>query len=201
MENEIMRAILAEPGREPEILKLPADGLQHEEAIRDALGGNYGAVEFFPIRQGISLFVLVNDLAAVLGLPANRRFPGQDSEYIIFGKAIFIAAYNGELAETEGTIDMPEEMCQMFIEQIQRNFACCDGTEKPRAQDTLYFENQGETDEKTYRWLEIAKPTGLGPAIEAGRVKFYNLQNEEIMEADGRFFRKLVVYTPDTTLD
>ena len=44
MENKIMHAILAVPGQEPEILELPAVGLQHEEAIRDVLEGNYGAI-------------------------------------------------------------------------------------------------------------------------------------------------------------
>ena len=107
MENKIMHAILAVPGQEPEILELPAVGLQHEEAIRDVLEGNYGAIEFFKIQDGISLFILVNDLAAVLELPANRRFPGRDQEHIVFGKAIFIAAYNGEIEGAEGTLDMP----------------------------------------------------------------------------------------------
>ena len=119
MNRNTLHAILAEPGKEPEILMLPTDGLQHEEALRDVLEGNYGAIEFFRSEEGISLFVLVNDLAVALGMKPNRRFPGKDSEQIIFGKAIFIAAYNGELPDREGTLDMPEEMCRMFIEQIK----------------------------------------------------------------------------------
>ena len=35
MNRNTMHAILAEPGKEPEILMLPTDGLQHEEALRD----------------------------------------------------------------------------------------------------------------------------------------------------------------------
>lgn len=200
MENKIMHAILAVPGQEPEILELPAVGLQHEEAIRDVLEGNYGAIEFFKIQDGISLFILVNDLAAVLELPANRRFPGRDQEHIVFGKAIFIAAYNGEIEGAEGTLDMPEEMCRMFIEQIRLNFAACAGTEKPRLEDTIYYEHQGEENEQAYRWLEIDRPVDPGKPLEAGRVKFYTGPEDEIMEAGGRFFRKLKLYTPKTEL-
>ena len=200
MKTKTMRAILAAPGQEPEILELPADGLQHEEAIRDTLEGNYGAIEFFEIQPGISLFILVNDLAAVLGMPANRRFPGKDSEHIIFGKAIFIAAYNGAEEEREGTLDMAEEMCQMFIEQIKLNFAACRGDEQPRPEDTIYYDNPGEENETAYRWLEIDRPASPGRALEAGRVRFYEQGKDEIMEAGGRFFRKLEIYTDKTKL-
>ena len=201
MQRNTMRAILAEPGRDPEILVLPADGLHHEEALRDVLEGNYGAIEFFRIEEGISLFVLVNDLAVALGLKANRRFPGKDSNQIIFGRAIFIAAYNGELPEREGTLDMPEEMCRMFIEQIKLNFAACDGTEKPRPEDEIYYENQGDPErEKAFRWVEIPAPGTLGPALEAGRAKYYTAGDQELLEIHGRFFKRIEVYTEKSRL-
>ena len=201
MQRNTMRAILAEPGRDPEILVLPADGLHHEEALRDVLEGNYGAIEFFRIEEGISLFVLVNDLAVALGLKANRRFPGKDSDQIIFGRAIFIAAYNGELPEREGTLDMPEEMCRMFIEQIKLNFAPCDGTEKPRPEDEIYYENQGDPEqEKAFRWVEISAPQDPGPALEAGRAKYYSAGENVLLEINGRFFRQLEIYTGNTKL-
>ena len=201
MQRITMRAILAEPGRDPEILVLPADGLHHEEALRDVLEGNYGAIEFFRIEEGISLFVLVNDLAVALGLKANRRFPGKDSNQIIFGRAIFIAAYNGELPEREGTLDMPEEMCRMFIEQIKLNFAPCDGTEKPRPEDEIYYENQGDPEqEKAFRWVEISAPKDPGPALEAGRAKYYSAGENVLLEINGRFFRQLEIYTGNTKL-
>ena len=198
MSKKIMHAILAEPGKDPEILELPTTGLEHEEAIRDVLEGNYGAIEFFRIQQGISLFILVNDLAAGLGMKANRRFPGTDREQIIFGKAVFIAAYNGENEGQEGTLDMPEEMCQVFIEQIKANFEACAGTEQPRAQDTVYYEHQGEENEKAFRWIETDAPADPGQPITAGRVKFYGKEQQEIMEINGRFFKKLAVYTEKT---
>ena len=119
--QQMMRAILIEPGKDPSIIKLPAAHGPHDEAIKDTLEGNYGAVEFFQIQPGISLFILVNDLAAALGMKPNRRFPGADSDQIIWGKAIFIAAYNGDDETKEGTLDMSEETCLMFIEQIKLN--------------------------------------------------------------------------------
>ena len=138
--QQLMRAILIEPGKEPEIIRLPAGHGEHEEAIRDVLEGNYGAVEFFEIQPGISLFILVNDLAAVLGMKPNRRFPEPDREQIIYGKAIFMAAYNGADESREGTLDMSEETCLMFMEQIKLHFEACRGDEEPRPEDTLYYD-------------------------------------------------------------
>ncbi len=196
-----MRAILLEPGKSPSILELPVEGLKHEEAIRDTLGGNYGAVEFFQIAEGISLFILVNDLAATLGLKPNRRFPEEDREHIIFGNAIFIAAYNGETEGQEGTLDMPEDLCKVFIEQIEKAFEACDGTESPRPEDTLYYdEPEGKNPPKAYRWIEISKPENLGEPMEAGRVNFYGEGHREFMEASGRFCRRTEVYTKDSPL-
>ena len=199
MKQKKMLAILAEPGKEPQMLELPAAEPHHDEAIRDALGGNYGAVEFFRLEKGVSLFLLVNDLAAVLELPPNRRFPPPDEAQIIFGNVIFILAYNGE-TEREGTLGMAPALCQMFIEQIKKNFQPCNGTEKPRPEDTVYYDNQGTAEEFAYRWLETDKPgdAELGEPIAAGRVKFY--QRGELMEAGGRFFKKVEIYTKDTPL-
>lgn len=196
----VMRAILVEPGKDPEIIKLPTGLGPHDEAIKDALEGNYGAVEFFRIQPGISLFILVNDLAAVLGMKANRRFPGDDSDQIIWGKCIFMAAYNGE-TEQEGTLDMTEETCLMFMEQIKLNFPKCEGTESPSAKDTLYYEEDEDGNPAPYRWLEISKPDKLGKALDAGRVRFYRMEAMEVMEINGRFFKKLPVYTPDSKLN
>lgn len=200
--NQLMRAILAEPGQEPAIIRLPAEHGAHEEAIRDALEGNYGAVEFFEIQPGISLFILVNDLAAVLGMKPNRRFPAPEQEQIIYGKAIFIAAYNGADETREGTLDMSEETCLMFMEQIKLHFAPCRGDEEPRPEDTLYYEEDEEGRQKPYRWVEcLAVPEKLPEPLQAGRVRFYRTAAREIMEAGGRYFKKIPVYTSDTTLN
>ena len=194
-----MRAILASPGAEPEIIRLPIDGASHEEAIRDILEGNYGAIEFFPIEKGISLFLLVNDLGAVLGLTPNRRMPGKDSEQIIFGKAIFMAAYNGEVEDREGTLDLPDELCRLFIEQIKKSFLPCMGNEQPRPEDTVYYDEQ-DGQREPYRWQEIERPRSLGEPLQAGRVRFYQTE-PEVMEVQERFFRKMPVYTEDSRLD
>lgn len=200
--NQLMRAILIEPGKEPEIVRLPAAHGEHEEAIRDVLEGNYGAVEFFEIQPGISLFILVNDLAAVLGMKPNRRFPAPDESEIIYGRAIFIAAYNGTDEHKEGTLDMSEETCLMFIEQIKLHFAACKGDEEPRPEDTLYYDEDEEGKRIPYRWVEcLVKPDNLPKPLEAGRVKFYRTDVREIMETAGRFFKKIPVYTAGSSLN
>ncbi|WP_196594115.1 hypothetical protein [Pectinatus sottacetonis] len=193
MEEKIMHAILAKPGKDPEILLLPTEGLKHEEAIRDILDGNYGAVEFFKIEDGISLFILINDLSIVLGLKPNRRFPPPDNKQIIFGKAIFIAAYNGEIPETEGTIDMPENICRIFIEQIKKNFPLCTGNEKPTKRDKIYYDNKGQNNERAFIWKEIKRPENPGIPVIAGRVNFYGHETQEIMEINNRFFKKIIM--------
>ena len=200
--QQLMRAILIEPGKEPEIIRLPAGHGEHEEAIRDVLEGNYGAVEFFEIQPGISLFILVNDLAAVLGMKPNRRFPEPDREQIIYGKAIFMAAYNGADESQEGTLDMSEETCLMFMEQIKLHFEACRGDEVPRPEDTLYYDEDEEGNQVPYRWVEcLAKPEKLPEPLLAGRVKFYRGQVREYMEIGGRFFKKVTVHTPGSKLN
>ena len=197
MENKMMHAILVEPGKDPEILLLPTEGLKHEEAIRDTLEGNYGAVEFFKIQEGVSLFILVNDLSVVLQMKPNRHFPAPDEKNIIYGKAIFIAAYNGEIEGAEGTLDMPENICRLFIEQIKKNFLPCDGSEKPVEEEKLYYDNKGQENERTFYWQEISNPGHLGRPIVAGRVKFYGQETHEIMEINDRFFKKIIVNNAD----
>lgn len=195
MREKIMHAILVEPGHEPVMIELPANEGQ-DDKIRDILGGNYGAVEFFSIEDGISLFILVNDLAAVLGLSANRRFPPPDEKTVIYGSALFVAAYNGS-TELEGTLDMSPVLCQMFIEQIKRNFPMCDESVKPSPEETIYYD--GPDGSKPYRWIETDCPKNPGEPVAAGRVSFY--QHGRLMEAQGRFFKKIEVYTKDTPVN
>lgn len=201
MANQLMRAILIEPGQEPSIIRLPAGHGEHEAAIQDVLEGNYGAVEFFEIQPGISLFILVNDLAAVLGMQPNRRFPEPDQDQIIYGKAIFIAAHNGAVEGQEGTLDMAEETCLMFMEQIKLHFPACKGDEAPRPEDTLYYDEDEEGNQVPYRWIEISKPADLPEPLQAGRVKFYRGPVQETMEVNNRFFKKIAVYTPGSNLN
>ena len=200
-QEQMMRAILIAPGQEPEILTLPAGKGAHEEAIQEVLEGNYGSVEFFEIQPGISLFILVNDLAAVLGMAPNRRFPAPDEKQIIYGKGIFIAAYNGSVEGQEGTLDMSVDTCRMFMEQIKIHFPLCQGDEVPGPEDTLYYDEDEEGKPAPYRWVEISAPDNLPEAVQAGKVKFYRGQVQEFMEVNGRFFKKIPVYTPDSKLN
>lgn len=202
MEQNKMRAIFAEAGKEPCICELSIDGNRQQEEICDLLGGNYGATEFFAIQDEISLFILTNDLSAALKLPANRRFPGEDHDTIIYGNAIFIAAYNDRAGENqEGTLDMPEEICQMFIEQIKLHFTACNGDEQPSSEEEVYYEESADGKEIAYKWLEIEKPAKLGKFIEAGRVRFYDVQgDQEIMSLQERYFRKVQIHTKESPL-
>lgn len=202
MENNKMRAILAEIGREPRICELPKEAKQQHTEIQDLLAGNFGATEFLNIGNGVSLFVLTNDLSIPLRLKANRRFPGQDNDTIIFGNAIFIAAYNDEAkADLNGTIDMPEHICTMFIEQIKVHFAACRGDEQPRSEDEIYYDETPEGENIAYKWQEIEKPDQLGRFIEAGRVKVYEpWPDQEIMCINERYFKKIFIYTDKTPL-
>ncbi len=193
MKQHTKHAIMLEPEKKPEILLLPTEGLTHEEAIRDVLEGNYGALEFFKIQNDISLFILVNDFSAILGMKPNRYFPAPDEKQIIFGKAIFIAAYNGESTDREGTLDMPTDICKIFIEQIDKNFTPCKGTEKPHHKDIIYYDNKGQTDERAYIWREIKKPDRLSKPLPAGRVNFYGRETREIMEINNHFFKKVIL--------
>ncbi|BEU86755.1 hypothetical protein TAMA11512_02190 [Selenomonas sp. TAMA-11512] len=194
-----MRAIALRPGKKPEIIELPVEDPYHEDAIRDVLGGNYGAIELFALSGEISLYLLVNDLAATLGLPPNRRFPSPDDATIIYGAAMFIGAFNGGNEEKQGTITLPQELLEELVRQIDESFIPCRGDERPEPHETIYYEDDDQ--EKAYRWIEIDRPDVLESPIAAGRVTFYGKEEKHIMEAEGRFFRKTPVYLPGGSLD
>lgn len=198
--EDTIRAILVKPGREPEICTLPAESAAQMEEIMDIVEGNIGSTEFFDLGNGASLFVLVNDFSVPLGLPPNRRFPGKDRDEIIFGNAIFIAAYN-EKSENEGTVDMPERICRMFIEQIKLRFEPCAGDEKPDSRAEVYVENAGTPEERSFKWRETEKPASVDTFIRAGRAKFIRCEDEELIEINGRYFRQVNVITEKTPLN
>lgn len=200
----IIHAILVEPGQEPTICALPAEEAAQKEAISDLLEGNFGATEFFDLKNGVSLFILTNDLSVPLGLRPNRRFPGKDREEIIFGSAIFIAAYNGSVdaEDKEGTVDMPERICRMFIEQIGLGFESCKGDEKPDPKAEVYVENEGSDEERSYKWKEIEKPCGVETCkfLQIGRAKWLEAISGEILEINGRYFEQVTVRTKKAPL-
>ena len=97
---------------------------------------------------------------------------------------------------------MSVETCMMFIEQIKLHFAACDGTESPRPEDTVYYDQDENGREFSYRWIEITSPLlKLENPMVAGRVKFYRSPQQEIMEINGRYFRRVEIYTGDSELN
>lgn len=199
MHEQMMQAIALRPGEKPAIVSLPVEDPHHEEAIRDILGGNFGAIELFPLNDDLSLFLLVNDLAATLCLPPNRRFPAPDDATILYGSAIFIAAFNGSDEKKQGTITLPEDVLREIAAQIDDAFTPCRGDERPDPQETIYYEDEART--KAYRWIEIDPPDTLEYPLAAGRVMFYGKGEKNIMEVQGRFFRKTAVYLPGGALE
>lgn len=185
--QEIIRAILARPGEDPKICELPSGAEALTNAISDLLDGNFSGTEFFDLQNGASLFVLVNDFSVPLGLAPNRRFPGKDADEIIFGSAVFIAAYN-ESSGKDGVVDMPPRVCRMLIEQIKLNFTPCRGDEKPDERAEVYVENAGEPDERRFKWVETQKPVRQDACIPAGRAKMIRCGQMEFIEINGRYF-------------
>lgn len=97
---------------------------------------------------------------------------------------------------------MSEETCLMFMEQIKLHFTPCKGDEEPGPEDTLYYEEDEQGQRKPYRWVEcLAVPDNLPEPLQAGRVKFYRTETREIMEINNRYFKKIPVYTPDSSLN
>lgn len=194
-----MQAIALRPGQKPEIVSLPVEDPHHEEAIRDILGGNYGAIELLALSDDVSLFLLVNDLAATLSLPPNRRFPAPDEATVIYGPVIFIAAFNGNDEKKQGTITLPQDILEEIVQQIDEAFTPCAGDERPEPHETIYYEDEART--QGYRWIETDPPDVLDHPIQAGRVTFYGKTEQNIMEVAGRFFQKTPVYLPGGKLD
>jgi len=199
-EKKIIHAILVKPGADPEICQLPLNVDEQIEAISDILEGNIASTEFFDIGNGASLWILVNDFAVPLGLKPNRRLPGKDKEEILFGNIIFIAIYN-EKSEFEGPVHMPENICNMFIEQIKANFEKCNGTENPRSQDEVYVEFPDSENERSFKWREIEKPEHVDKFVQAGRAKLIKHDEYEVIELNGRYFKQVTIATKKTPLN
>lgn len=132
-----INAILMEPGQAPVICKLPAEAEEQMEAISTILDGNFASSRLFNVGNGISLHIFVNDLAVPLGLTANRRLPEPDSHEIIFGNALFLAVDDNG-GEEEGALDIPEDICALFIENLDKSLLPCNGDEKPGPEAEIY---------------------------------------------------------------
>ena len=70
-----------------------------------------------------------------------------------------------------------------------------------RFNDDEDYDEDEEGNPAPYRWIEISKPSGLPKPLEAGRVKFYRMPAQEVMEINDRYFKKVAVYTSDSKLN
>lgn len=188
-----MNCILIKPGQDPEICALPNNPLEQVQVIGDILGGNFASARLFDLGENKSLHILVNDFAVPLGLTANRRFPGADTEEIIFGNAIFVAMDDEH--SDQGPMDITEEVCNYFIEQLKINLQPCKGDEKPDPKHEVFIENYGTPEARSFKWVEIEKPEKVDEFIAAGRAKLIKHPEYEVIEINGRYFKQVTVST------
>ncbi len=193
-----MNCILIKPGQDPEICVLPNNPLEQVQAIGDILGGNFASARLFDLGDNKSLHILVNDFAVPLGLMANRRFPGADNEEIIFGNAIFVAMDDEH--SDQGPMDITEEVCNYFIEQLKINLLPCKGDEKPDPKHEIFIENYGTPEQRSFKWVEIEKPEKVDEFIAAGRAKLIKHPEYEVIEINGRYFKQVTVSTTQGTV-
>lgn len=186
-----MNTILIRPGQEPEICPLPNHPMEQVKAIGDLLGGNFASARLFDLGDHKSLHILVNDFAVPLGLKPNRRFPGEDADEIIYGNAIFVVLDDDKTEE--GPMDITEEVCQYFIEQLKKNLMPCKGDEKPDPKHEVYVENVGTPEERSFKWVEIEKPAKVDKFIPAGRAKLIEHPKYEVVEINNRYFRREIL--------
>jgi hypothetical protein len=187
-----LNGILIEPGKDPVICKFSADINQTVEEIATILDGNFASSRLFNVGNGISLHIFVNDLAVPLGLTANRRFPEPDQHEIIFGNAIFLAL-DDETGGEHGAIDIPEDICQLFIENLNQHLERCNGDEKPDPSAEIYTENAGTPEEHSFKWQEVERPENIQKIIGNGRVKIVDNGTCNIIEIKGRYFKQVTV--------
>lgn len=187
-----INAILMEPGKDLVICQLPADIEQQIEEIADILAGNFASTRLFNVGNGVSLHIFVNDLAVPLGLTANRRFPHPDEQEIIFGNALFLALAD-EAGEEQGALNIPEDICRVFIENLERHLARCSGQEKPGPEAEIYTENAGTPDERSFRWQEVECPEAVDKFIGSGRVRIVDDGICDTIEINGRYFKQIAV--------
>lgn len=194
-----INAILMEPGKDLVIYRLSADVAKQIEEISAIVDGNFANARLFNVGNGISLHIFVNDLAVPLGLTANRRFPHPDEQEIIFGNALFLALAD-DAGEEQGALDIPEDICRFFIENLEQNLARCSGDEKPDAEAEIYTENAGTADERRFRWQEVERPRMVKKFIGNGRVRIVDDGICDIIEINGRYFKQITVPGQDKQL-
>jgi len=194
-----INAILIEPGKEPAICKLSAAIDKQIDEMSAILGGNFASSRLFHVGNGISLHIFVNDLAVPLGLTANRRFPKPDENEIIFGNALFLAI-DDEHGDEEGALDIPEDICEFFIEKLKENLEPCTGDEKPDPSAEIYTENPGTPEERSFKWQEVEAPKNIKKLIGNGYVKIVDDGICDTIEVNGRYFKQITIERKDKSL-
>lgn len=194
-----INAILIETGKEPAIYKLSSSIDKQAEEISAVLGGNFITSRLFKVGEGLSLHIFINDMAIPLGLPANRRFPEPDQHEIIFGNALFLVL-DDEKGEDEGPLDIPDDVCQFFMEKLAESFAPCTGNEKPDLESEIFIENMGTKEERRFRWEEVERLEKDLKFIGEGYVRIVDDGVCETFEIKGRYFKQIFLPQEDKSL-
>ena len=194
-----INAILIETGKEPAIYKLSSSIDKQAEEISAVLGGNFITSRLFKVGEGLSLHIFINDMAIPLGLPANRRFPEPDQHEIIFGNALFLVL-DDEKGEDEGPLDIPDDVCQFFMEKLAESFAPCTGNEKPDLESEIFIENMGTKEERRFRWEEVERLEKDLKFIGEGYVRIVDDGVCDTFEIKGRYFKQVFLPQEDKPL-
>ena len=152
-----LNAIIMEVGKDPAVFKLSTTIDKQLEEIAAVLGGNFISSRLFQVGEGLSLHIFINDMAIPLQLTANRRFPKPDQDEIVFGNALFLLI-DDENGDEEGALDIPDEICDVFISKLKENFTPCKGDEKPNPESEIFVESPGTKEERRFKWEEVAAP-------------------------------------------
>ena len=194
-----INAILMKVGQAPAVYKLSNTIDNQLEEISAILEGNFTSARLFQVGENLSLHIFINDMAIPLGLPANRRFPEPDQHEIIFGNALFLLL-NDIDGDVEGASQIPDHICDFFIEKLIENFEPCIGNEKPDPKSEIFIENLGTKEERRFKWQEVERPENDFPFIGEGYVRIVDDGTCDTYEIKGRYFKQVYLPLDDTTL-
>jgi len=194
-----INGILLKVGEEPAIYKLSKDIDNQIKEIAALLDGNFTSSRLFQVGENLSLHIFINDMAIPLGLPANRRFPEPDQHEIIFGNALFLLLDDIK-GDEEGALQIPDQICNLFIEKLNENFKPCIGNEKPDPTSEIFVENVGTKEERRFKWQEVERPEKDLTFIGNGSVRIVDDGNCDTYEIKGRYFKQVYLPKEDKTL-
>jgi len=194
-----INAILVEPGKDPALYKLSENIERQIEEISAVVDGNLASSRLFQVGEGLSLHIFVNDMALPLRLPANRRFPEPDQHEIIFGNALFLVMDDTK-GDDEGALNVPDHICEFFIEKLKENFTPCVGDEEPDPRAGIFVENRGTDEERRFQWEEVEQPQEDLKFIGIGYVRIVDNGLCDTFETKGRYFKQIYLPSEDKSL-